>query len=88
MAEDSTKMSEDSTRTSADLVTQTNLQVVAASPAVAMGNLYLATSAALARAAQDAVTAQQTANISANQAANAIMAALFESHQRRASGLG
>jgi hypothetical protein len=46
-----------------DSVTQANVQVLAVSPAVAMGNLYQATAQALANAAHNATTAQQQTNI-------------------------
>ena len=43
-------------------VTATGVQVLGAAPAVAMGNLYLATSQALAEAALNASQAQQANN--------------------------
>lgn len=46
-----------------DSVTQTNTEVVALSPAVAMGNFYVATSDALSLAAHNATLAQQQGNI-------------------------
>lgn len=45
-----------------DSVTQTNVKVLADSPAVAMGNLYVAVAQALANAAHSATSAQQNAN--------------------------
>ncbi|ADZ91954.1 RebB family R body protein [Marinomonas mediterranea] len=48
-----------------DSVTQANVQVLGSAPSVAMGNLYQATSQALANAAHNATTAQQQANITA-----------------------
>ncbi|WP_163452294.1 RebB family R body protein, partial [Escherichia coli] len=42
-----------------DSVTQANVQVLGASPAIAMGNLYQATAQALANAAHNATMAQQ-----------------------------
>jgi hypothetical protein len=42
-----------------DAVTQTNVKVLAESPAMAMGSLYQATAQALANAAHNATTAQQ-----------------------------
>ncbi len=45
-----------------DAVTQTNVKVLADSPAMAMGSLYQATAQALANAAHNATTAQQNAN--------------------------
>lgn len=46
-----------------DSVTETGLEVLANSPAVAMGNFYQATAQALANAAHNATMAQQQANI-------------------------
>ncbi len=46
-----------------DSVTQSNTKVVGDAPAVAMGNLYQATSQALANAAHNAAMAQQQNNI-------------------------
>ncbi|MCF6459137.1 RebB family R body protein [Pseudoalteromonas sp. MMG024] len=51
-----------------DSVTQANVQVLGDAPAVAMGNLFQATSQALANAAHNATTAQQQANITAQAA--------------------
>lgn len=48
-----------------DSVSQVNLEVLGSAPATAMGNLYQATSQALANAAHNATTAQQQANITA-----------------------
>jgi hypothetical protein len=48
-------------------VTQTDLEVLGLAPAVAMGNLYLATSAALANAATNAANAQKQTNQLAEQ---------------------
>lgn len=45
-----------------DAVTQTNVKVVGHAPAVAMANLYQATSQALSNAAHNATMAQQNAN--------------------------
>lgn len=45
-----------------DSVTQANTQVVAASPAMAMGNLMMATSQALSMTAHNATTQQQNTN--------------------------
>ena len=42
-----------------DSVTQSNTEVVAGSPAIAMGNLYIATSQALSNAAHNATNNQQ-----------------------------
>ena len=46
-----------------DAITQTNLQVVADSPAMAMGSLYQTVSNSVAMAAANAVYAQQQANV-------------------------
>lgn len=46
-----------------DAVTQTNVQVVAAAPSVALSQLYLATSQALSLAAHNATVAQANGNI-------------------------
>jgi hypothetical protein len=51
-----------------DSVTQANVQTLASSPAIAMGNLYQATAQALANAAHNATTAQQQTNIMAQAA--------------------
>jgi hypothetical protein len=51
-----------------DAVTQTNVKVLGDAPAVAMGNLFQATSQALANAAHNATTSQQQANITAQAA--------------------
>ena len=45
-----------------DAVTQANVQMLGSSPATAMGNLYMATSQALANAAQNATAAQSNTN--------------------------
>ena len=45
-----------------DSITQANLGVVGASPAIAMGELYVATSQALATSASNATYAQQKNN--------------------------
>lgn len=46
-----------------DSVTQTNVEVVSLSPAVAMGNLYTATSQALGNAAHVATQAMQQGSL-------------------------
>ncbi|MCE4554589.1 RebB family R body protein [Pelomonas cellulosilytica] len=51
-----------------DSVTQTNVQVLASSPSVAMGNLYQATAQALANAAHNATMAQQQMYVTAQAA--------------------
>jgi hypothetical protein len=51
-----------------DAVTQANVKVLGDAPAMAMGNLYQATSQALANAAHNATTAQQQTAITAQAA--------------------
>ena len=46
-----------------DSVTQANVQALGAAPANAMGNLFQATSQALANAAHNATTAQQQTTV-------------------------
>lgn len=46
-----------------DSVTQVNVKVLGDAPAIAMGNLFQATSQALAMAAHNATTAQQQSNV-------------------------
>lgn len=53
----------------ADAVTQTNVEVVASTPAMAMGSLYQTIGNSVSMAAANAVFAQQQANIT-YQAAN------------------
>lgn len=60
-----------------DSVTQVNLQVLGDAPAIAMGNLFQATSQALANAAHNATAAQQQSNISAQAATTMSVATLF-----------
>ncbi|MYM34069.1 glycerol-3-phosphate dehydrogenase [Duganella sp. FT50W] len=67
-----------------DSVTQSNLQVLATAPAIAMGNLYQATAQALANAAHNATNAQQQMYITA-QAATATGVALLYSLDTAAS---
>jgi hypothetical protein len=45
-----------------DAITQTNVQILGTAPGTAMGNLFQATSQALANAAHNATSAQQNAN--------------------------
>jgi hypothetical protein len=52
-----------------DSVTQANLKVIGDAPAMAMGNLFVATSQALSNAAHNSTTNQQQATIT-SQAAN------------------
>ena len=48
-----------------DSVTQANTQVLGDAPAIAMGNLFVATSQALANAAHNATTTQQQSYVTA-----------------------
>ncbi len=48
-----------------DSVSQANVQVLGDAPAIAMGNLFQATSQALANAAHNATTSQQQMNVTA-----------------------
>jgi hypothetical protein len=60
-----------------DSITQTNVKVLGDAPAIAMGNLYQATSQALANAAHNATTNQQQINITAQAATVQGIAALY-----------
>lgn len=60
-----------------DSVTQSNLQVLASAPAVAMGNLYQATAQALANAAHNATNAQQQMYVTAQAATATGVAMLY-----------
>jgi hypothetical protein len=60
-----------------DSVTQANVQVLGAAPAIALGNLYQATAQALANAAHNATVAQQQNNITAQAATTAGVAMLY-----------
>lgn len=60
-----------------DSVTQANVQVLGAAPANAMGNLFQATSQALANAAHNATAAQQQSNITAQAATTMGVATLY-----------
>lgn len=60
-----------------DSITQTNVKVLGDAPAIAMGNLYQATSQALANAAHNATTAQQQTNIMAQAATTMGVAMLY-----------
>ncbi|MEM9458283.1 MAG: RebB family R body protein [Myxococcota bacterium] len=68
-----------------DSVTQANVEVVGASPAVAMGNLYQATAQALANAAHNATMAQQQLYMLA-QAATTMGVSLLYSLDTSATG--
>ncbi len=69
-----------------DSVTQSNVKVLGDAPAVAMGNLYQATSQALANAAHNVTTAQQQTNVTA-QAATTQGVAMLYSIDTAATGL-
>lgn len=60
-----------------DSVTQSNVEVLGEAPAVAMGNLYQATSQALANAAHNATNAQQQTNVTAQAATTMGVATLY-----------
>ncbi|MBS1772051.1 MAG: RebB family R body protein [Bacteroidetes bacterium] len=60
-----------------DSVTQVNTLVLGDAPAVAMGNLYIATSHALANAAHNATAQQQQMNITALAATTAGVTTLY-----------
>lgn len=60
-----------------DAVTQTNTKVLGLAPAEAMGNLFVATSQALANAAHNATNNQQQANITAQAATTSGVATLY-----------
>lgn len=60
-----------------DSVTQSNVQVVADAPAVAMGNLFQATAQALGNAANNAASAQQQAAVTAQAATTMGVATLY-----------
>lgn len=68
-----------------DSVTQANVKVLGDAPAIAMGNLFQATSQALANAAHNATTAQQQTNITA-QAATTMGVALLYSLDTASTG--
>jgi Killing trait len=61
-----------------DSVSQTNVKVLAESPAMAMGSLYQASALALGLAAQNAANAQQQAYVAAQAATTAGVAVLFD----------
>ena len=48
-----------------DSITQVNTKVIGDAPAMAMGNLFMATSQALSNAAHNATTSQQQSNMTA-----------------------
>jgi hypothetical protein len=69
-----------------DSVTQSNLQVLGSSPAIAMGNLYQATAQALANAAHNATLAQQQMYVTA-QAATTMGVSLLYSLDTASTGM-
>lgn len=69
-----------------DSVTQANVQVLGDAPSVAMGNLFQATSQALANAAHNATTSQQQTNITA-QAATTMGVTLLYSIDTASTGM-
>ncbi|WP_186024611.1 RebB family R body protein [Burkholderia gladioli] len=60
-----------------DAVTQADTEVLADAPAVAMGNLFVATAQALSNAAHNATNAQQQQNITAQAATVMGVATLY-----------
>ncbi len=60
-----------------DSVAQANVKVLGDAPAVAMGNLYQATSQALANAGHNATAAQQQTNVAAQAATTMGVATLY-----------
>lgn len=60
-----------------DSVTQANVKVLGEAPAMAMGNLYLATSQALANAAHNATRSQQQTTVTAQAATTMGVATLY-----------
>ena len=60
-----------------DSVTQANLTALGTSPAMAMGNLFMATSQALANAAHNATYSQQQTNITAQAATTSGITTLY-----------
>jgi hypothetical protein len=60
-----------------DAVTQTNVKVVAEAPAMAMGQLYQTSTHSMALAMENAVTAQQNMNITAQAATTAGVTAIL-----------
>lgn len=60
-----------------DAVTQANVKVLGDAPAIALGNLYQATSQALSNAAHNATAAQQNTNVTAQAATTQGVALLY-----------
>lgn len=70
-----------------DSVTQANVQVLGDAPAIAMGNLFQATSQALSNAAHNATTSQQQTNVTA-QAATTMGVTLLYSLDTASTAVG
>ncbi|HEX4302339.1 MAG TPA: RebB family R body protein [Rhizomicrobium sp.] len=70
-----------------DSITQANTKVLGDAPAIALGNLYQATSQALANAAHNATNAQQQSNITAQAATTQGVATLL-SIDTASTGMG
>ena len=60
-----------------DSVSQSNVEVVGSSPAMAMGNLFMTTSQALSNAAHNATSGQQQTNVTAQAATTQSVSTLF-----------
>ncbi|MBI9076655.1 MAG: RebB family R body protein [Desulfatibacillum sp.] len=60
-----------------DSVTQSNVEVVGSSPAMAMGNLFITTSQALGNSAHNATTSQHQTNVTAQAATTQSVSTLF-----------
>jgi hypothetical protein len=60
-----------------DSITQSNLQVLGSSPAIALSNLYQATAQALANAAHNATSAQQQMYVTAQAATTMGVSVLY-----------
>jgi hypothetical protein len=60
-----------------DSITQSNLQVLGSSPAIALSNLYQATAQALANAAHNATAAQQQMYVTAQAATTMGVSVLY-----------
>lgn len=60
-----------------DSITEVNTKVLGDSPAMAMGNLFIATSQALSNAAHNATSGQQQTNITAQAATTSGVTTLY-----------
>jgi hypothetical protein len=69
-----------------DSVTQSNVEVLGESPAIAIGNLYQATAQALANAAHNATNVQQQSYVTAQAATTMGVAALLGLDTRSLGG--